>query len=140
MCHSQAVVPVVSAPQVSETVSETVVDPNSLFSRLGGSAAVEAAVNLFYKKVLDDVELKPFFAGISMIDQRAKQVREGGPCRFWIARHVPSETSVMTGLYSCLILLGSGMWYVFAGEWYVFAKQCSTSLMYLHASWSDMMA
>eukprot|EP00798_Chlamydomonas_sp_ICE-L_P004628 gene4628-14820_t len=72
---NKAFVPVVSAshPGIPE-VSETVVDPNSLFSLLGGSAAVEAAVNLFCKKVLDDAELTPFFAGISMIDKRAKQV------------------------------------------------------------------
>lgn len=45
----------------------------SLFDKLGGSAAVYAAVELFYAKVLDDPNLKPFFAGVEMNDQKRKQ-------------------------------------------------------------------
>ena len=38
----------------------------SLFDRLGGSAAIHAAIELFYVRVLDDPKLAPFFAGTNM--------------------------------------------------------------------------
>lgn len=44
-----------------------------LFERIGGKAAVEAAVDLFYKKVLADQRIKHFFEGVDMTKQRAKQ-------------------------------------------------------------------
>mmetsp|Transcript_23636 Transcript_23636/g.51854 ORF Transcript_23636/g.51854 Transcript_23636/m.51854 type:complete len:139 (+) Transcript_23636:224-640(+) len=47
----------------------------SLYERLGGAAAIEAAVDIFYKKVLDDTTLSPFFEGIPMDKQRSKQVK-----------------------------------------------------------------
>lgn len=47
---------------------------DSLFNRIGGKAAVSAAVDVFYKKVLADATLAPFFKGVSMERQRAKQV------------------------------------------------------------------
>lgn len=37
-----------------------------LFERIGGDAAVEAAVDLFYGKVIGDPALKPFFDGVDM--------------------------------------------------------------------------
>jgi hemoglobin len=46
---------------------------DSLFDRLGGRAAVEAAVELFYEKVLADDLLSPFFANTDMTRQRAQQ-------------------------------------------------------------------
>lgn len=46
---------------------------DTLFNRLGGKAAVEAAVDIFYEKVLADENLKPFFANTEMTGQRAKQ-------------------------------------------------------------------
>ena len=56
----------------------------SLFARLGGRPAIEAAVRAFYDKVLADVELEAFFAGVdrSWIErQQAKFFTQalGGP-------------------------------------------------------------
>ena len=45
----------------------------SLFDRVGGDAALEAAVELFYKKILADESLRDFFEGVDMDAQRAKQ-------------------------------------------------------------------
>lgn len=44
----------------------------SLFERFGGEAAVDAAVDLFYRKVLEDPNLAPFFDDIDMEQQAAK--------------------------------------------------------------------
>ena len=38
----------------------------SLYERIGGAAAVEAAVEIFYKKILADFTLWPFFEGVDM--------------------------------------------------------------------------
>jgi hemoglobin len=46
----------------------------SLFERLGGEAAIMAAVDLFYGKVLADEVTRPFFAGLDMPAQTKKQV------------------------------------------------------------------
>ena len=46
---------------------------NSLFDRLGGDSAVNAAVDLFYRKVLVDERINHFFQGIDMDRQAAKQ-------------------------------------------------------------------
>lgn len=45
----------------------------SLYERLGGAAAVEAAVDIFYTKVLADPLLKPFFSDVDMPRQINKQ-------------------------------------------------------------------
>ena len=45
----------------------------SLFEKLGGADAVEAAVDIFYGKIEADEELAPFFEGIDMKRQRHKQ-------------------------------------------------------------------
>lgn len=45
----------------------------SLFDRLGGRDAVNAAVDVFYTKVLADPLLAPLFANTDMPRQRAKQ-------------------------------------------------------------------
>jgi len=39
---------------------------SSLYERLGGAAAVDAAVDLFYTKVLADDRIKHFFEGVDM--------------------------------------------------------------------------
>ncbi len=45
----------------------------SLYEKLGGKDAVEAAVDIFYGKVLADERIKQFFDGVDMKRQRAKQ-------------------------------------------------------------------
>ncbi|KAG2423280.1 hypothetical protein HXX76_015429 [Chlamydomonas incerta] len=47
---------------------------DSLYSRMGGEAAVEKAVDVFYHKILADAELAPFFASVDMKKQIRKQV------------------------------------------------------------------
>lgn len=46
----------------------------TLYERLGGEAAVSAAVVDFYRRVLDDPLLAPFFSGISMEALIEKQI------------------------------------------------------------------
>jgi hemoglobin len=46
----------------------------SLFERIGGEGAVMAAVDLFYKKVMDDPLLSPFFSELDLGAQVRKQV------------------------------------------------------------------
>ena len=45
----------------------------SLYEKIGGEAAVNAAVDLFYRKVLLDDELSPFFEDVDMEQQHIKQ-------------------------------------------------------------------
>jgi hemoglobin len=45
----------------------------SLYEQLGGQAAVEAAVDSFYRKVLTDDRISRFFDGVDMDQQIAKQ-------------------------------------------------------------------
>lgn len=56
----------------------------SLYEKLGGDKAVDAAVDIFYTKVINDTALSPFFDGISMDRQKKMQkafltVAFGGP-------------------------------------------------------------
>lgn len=45
----------------------------TLYQRIGGEAAVNAAVDIFYQKVLADDRIKGFFAEVDMQRQAAKQ-------------------------------------------------------------------
>jgi hemoglobin len=45
----------------------------ALFDRIGGEAAVDAAVDIFYRKVLSDESIKHFFETTDMLAQHAKQ-------------------------------------------------------------------
>lgn len=59
----------------------------TIFEQLGGSAAVNAAVDIFYRKVLQDDRIKHFFAGTDMTKQAAKQkafltMAFGGPNKY----------------------------------------------------------
>ena len=45
----------------------------SLFERLGGAGAVDAAVDIFYTKVMADASLRPFFGGVDLERMRSKQ-------------------------------------------------------------------
>lgn len=46
---------------------------NTLFDQLGGAAAVNAAVDVFYRKVLGDPYVVKFFEGVDMERQASKQ-------------------------------------------------------------------
>lgn len=46
---------------------------SDLFEKIGGAPAVEAAVDLFYKKVLADKRIKHFFDGVNMERQAGHQ-------------------------------------------------------------------
>jgi hemoglobin len=46
---------------------------STLFEQLGGEAAVDAAVGIFYRKVLADDRINSFFEGVDMEKQAAKQ-------------------------------------------------------------------
>ncbi|UZR99515.1 group I truncated hemoglobin [Chondrinema litorale] len=48
-------------------------ETKSLFDRIGGMAAVNAAVDIFYKKVLADESISHFFTNTDMKKQIAKQ-------------------------------------------------------------------
>ncbi|WP_455221030.1 group I truncated hemoglobin [Kaarinaea lacus] len=45
----------------------------SLYEKIGGEAAVNAAVDIFYRKVLADDRINQFFDGVDMERQAAKQ-------------------------------------------------------------------
>jgi len=45
----------------------------TLYEQLGGAAAVDAAVDIFYRKVLTDDSISHFFDTTDMDEQRAKQ-------------------------------------------------------------------
>ena len=45
----------------------------SLFSEIGGEGAVNAAVDIFYRKVLKDERINRFLEGVDMVKQAGKQ-------------------------------------------------------------------
>lgn len=45
----------------------------TLYEKIGGDAAVNAAVDIFYRKVLADDRINQFFEGVDMDKQAAKQ-------------------------------------------------------------------
>jgi hemoglobin len=46
---------------------------STLYERLGGAPALDAAVDIFYRKVLADARINRFFANVDMAGQAAKQ-------------------------------------------------------------------
>lgn len=59
----------------------------SLYERLGGEAAIMAAVDLFYQRVLADELTRPFFEGLNLEAQIQKQIAFmtwafGGPAQY----------------------------------------------------------
>jgi len=46
---------------------------DNLYEKIGGEAAVNAAVDIFYRKVLADDRINEFFDGVDMEQQAAKQ-------------------------------------------------------------------
>ncbi len=60
---------------------------SSLYEKIGGKEAVNAAVEIFYKKVLSDDRINGFFEGVDMKKQRGKQkafltLAFGGPSNY----------------------------------------------------------
>ena len=60
---------------------------DSLYVKLGGEPAVDAAVDIFYRKVLGDERISRFFEGVDIEQQAAKQkafltMAFGGPHRY----------------------------------------------------------
>jgi hemoglobin len=67
-------------------MSSTIVE-KSLYEQLGGSDSIEAVVNHFYERILNDKELRPFFDGVDMEHLRTHQARFvsfalGGPNQY----------------------------------------------------------
>lgn len=59
----------------------------SIYDRIGGAPAVQAAVSVFYKKILSDPQLKPFFSGTDIKKQEQHQINFmtyafGGPNKY----------------------------------------------------------
>jgi hemoglobin len=59
----------------------------ALYEEIGGAAAVDAAVDIFYRKVLKDERISRFFTGVDMARQAAKQkafltLAFGGPANY----------------------------------------------------------
>jgi hemoglobin len=50
----------------------------NLYEEIGGEAAVNAAVDLFYKKVMADARVSPFFEGVDM-PGRSRSRRTSSP-------------------------------------------------------------
>ncbi|DBA83022.1 hypothetical protein WJX77_004136 [Trebouxia sp. C0004] len=73
--------PIIQADTIMQTgrshaPSEVSSSPNgTLYNKLGGPDALEAAVDLFYEKVLADERLKHFFEGTNMMRLVIKQVQ-----------------------------------------------------------------
>ena len=57
----------------NNSMNEAATANKPLFEKLGGKAAVEAAVDRFYDKLVADSRVKHFFDGIDLPRQRAKQ-------------------------------------------------------------------
>lgn len=58
---------------MSEVVEPTETKTESIFDQIGGEAAVNAAVDIFYRKVLADDRISHFFDTIDMEAQHVKQ-------------------------------------------------------------------
>jgi truncated hemoglobin YjbI len=74
----------------------------SLFDRLGGAPAVQAATEIFYRKVLADPILAPYFEDVDMDRQIAKQaafltMALGGPSSY-TGRDLRTAHAGLTGL------------------------------------------
>lgn len=75
---------------------------NSLYHKLGGKAAMNAAIDLFYKKVLADERIKHFFDDVNMNKQRRKQneflsAAFGGPIP-WTGKNLREAHENIPGL------------------------------------------
>jgi len=48
-----------------------------IYDKLGGKEAIQAAVDIFYAKILADDSINGFFQNTNMNEQRSKQVKSG---------------------------------------------------------------
>ncbi len=60
---------------------------STLYERIGGEAAVDKAVDIFYEKVLADERIAGFFENLDMVAQASKQKKFltmvfGGPSKY----------------------------------------------------------
>jgi hemoglobin len=67
--------------------TQAVLPAATLFERLGGAVSIDAAVDAFYGRVLDDPQLAPFFDRVDVRRLRAHQkaflgMALGGPDRY----------------------------------------------------------
>jgi hemoglobin len=60
-------------PKEEEAKAPAKASEASVYDQIGGAAAVDAAVDVFYRRVLADAYVLPFFAGVDMEKQSAKQ-------------------------------------------------------------------
>lgn len=60
-------------PATGQLLAMKQTQARSLYERIGGRDSVDAAVSLFYSKVLDDDLLAPFFDDVPMEEQMRKQ-------------------------------------------------------------------
>jgi hemoglobin len=56
-----------------ETVAAEQTGESTLYRQLGGEAAVDDAVDIFYRKILSDSRINSFFGGVDMDRQAARQ-------------------------------------------------------------------
>ena len=88
-----------------EKIEEAPKEEKPLFEQIGGEAAVDAAVDLFYRKVLTDDDLAPFFETVDMEEQHKKQkafltMAFGGPNNY--------TGKDMTKAHAKLVKMGMG--------------------------------
>ena len=62
-----------TATAIAENPTQPKAAKDSIYNRLGGQAAIDAAVEIFYKRVLSDKRVNHFFEDVNMKKQRAKQ-------------------------------------------------------------------
>ncbi len=74
------IVPILLAGAADKATSRNDVDTQSaqpaeqsLYDQLGGAAAIDAAVDIFYRRVLSDAYIKVFFEDTDMVRQAQKQ-------------------------------------------------------------------
>jgi hemoglobin len=77
----------------------------TIYDRIGGRAAIEAAVEEFYRRVLADASLAPYFKGVDMDTLRKHQIATlsmltGGPNE--IATDVPGVHTLLARAHAPL--------------------------------------
>lgn len=68
-----SILAITTALIVSANADKPKVDPESIFARIGGQPAIDATVDLFYKKVLADERVNHFFEDVNMKRQHSRQ-------------------------------------------------------------------